>query len=363
MIGRAEQVSISAGISMTAACGEPCCGDMFAGGFVSPGGVFGFTGASTTFVANEQWQDCWGSLFTGSAPAVFSSSNPAVATCDAGGNATGVGPGSASIIATWHYFSNIPSGDPYTPQCFTEEGDFSAEAVCDIGFIVASVLSPPITNDGNAAIAGQRFDYRVEAVHPNGDRALEVNGDAALAISGNAAPGEILPTGIHVVSGAGTVEVTLIRVLNTGDIGRTYNATLTFNNSSSTASGTIKVWFDVLASREGLVGGTTACNHTITANDHFVALPSTGLCNTNVSLVNGANSEDTSVRDVGPWFPHGAPTSGNPCVGGNDQYWTTTGVPRAESSPCSNGAGIDLADGTFAALGLTGNGRIKWRFR
>ena len=86
MIG---QVSISNGVSMTAACGEPCCGDMFAGGFMSPGGAFGLPGATTTFVANEQWQDCWGSLFTGTAPAVYSSNNPAAATCDSAGHAEG----------------------------------------------------------------------------------------------------------------------------------------------------------------------------------------------------------------------------------------------------------------------------------
>ncbi len=73
MIGRAEQVSLLGGVSMTAACGEPCCGDVFAGGFMSPAGAFGFAGAITTFVATEEWQDCFGTPFSAPAPAVLSS--------------------------------------------------------------------------------------------------------------------------------------------------------------------------------------------------------------------------------------------------------------------------------------------------
>src|SRR5205085_10294170 len=77
-------------------------------------------------------------------------------------------------------------------------------------------------------------------------------------------------------------------------------------------------YFQVIASREGLVGGTTACGHTIQSGDHFVALPSTGLCDTNVVLRNGTHLQATKVLDVGPWFPHSSATTGNPCVGGND---------------------------------------------
>src|SRR5881296_949089 len=46
------------------------------------------------------------------------------------------------------------------------------------------------------------------------------------------------------------------------------------------------VEFNVIATREGLVGSVTACSHQIVANDHFVALPSTGLCNVGVTLRN-----------------------------------------------------------------------------
>jgi hypothetical protein len=40
-----------------------------------------------------------------------------------------------------------------------------------------------------------------------------------------------------------------------------------------------------------------------------------------------------------------------------------TGVPWAQTHSCSsNGAGVDLANGTFHDLGLTGNARIDWKF-
>jgi len=142
--------------------------------------------------------------------------------------------------------------------------------------------------------------------------------------------------------------------------GRIYTIT---GNGATAGSGIVNVWFNVIATREGLVGGTTACGHTIVANDQFVALPSTGLCNKAVVLRNGSNTATTSVLEVGPWFPNSAPSPGNPCVGGNDPYWNTSGIPRTESTTCdSNNAGIDLADGTFFGLGLTGNARILWRF-
>ncbi len=149
MIGRSEQVSISKGISMTAACGEPCCGDMFVGGFLSPDRVTGFIGEVTSFIANEQIQDCFGTPFTYPTGATFTSSNPSVASCDANGTTIAVGLGSAIITGTWHYFSNRPSGDFQTPQCFTEEGDTSADASCDV--LNGSVIFTKVVQDFGVA--------------------------------------------------------------------------------------------------------------------------------------------------------------------------------------------------------------------
>jgi len=133
--------------------------------------------------------------------------------------------------------------------------------------------------------------------------------------------------------------------------------------------------YKVYATREGLVGGTTANGHKIVARDHFVALPSRrGL--------SGKNTGDYSVRvcaengrcewaptwDVGPWntrddywnapgtrqewtdLPQGKPASQaayqDGYNGGKDQF----------GRKVANPAGIDLADGTFwDGLKLTTN--------
>jgi hypothetical protein len=124
--------------------------------------------------------------------------------------------------------------------------------------------------------------------------------------------------------------------------------------------------YRVFATREGLVGGTTANGHTIKKRDHFAALPSRrGL--------SGNNGGDYSVRvcagngrcawapvwDVGPWNTR-------------DDYWNPASVrqswrdlprgrPQAQAAYQSghnggrdqfgrrvaNPAGIDLGDGTF----------------
>jgi hypothetical protein len=138
--------------------------------------------------------------------------------------------------------------------------------------------------------------------------------------------------------------------------------------------------YQVYATREGLVGGTTANGHVITSRDHFVALPSRrGL--------SASNAGDYSVRacspatgrceyapvwDVGPWntkddywnpsatremwkdLPRGRPEAQaayqNGYNGGRDQFGRTVANP----------AGIDLADGTFwDGLKLTGNSWVN----
>lgn len=121
----------------------------------------------------------------------------------------------------------------------------------------------------------------------------------------------------------------------------------------------------IYATREGLVGGTTANGHTIKKNDRFVALPS-------ARALSDKGSDDYSVKvcakgrcawaavwDVGPWNI-------------KDDYWNPKrrretfqdlprGKPEAEAAyydryhkgkdasgrKVVNPAGIDLADGTF----------------
>ncbi|HEY2222515.1 hypothetical protein [Actinomycetospora sp.] len=123
----------------------------------------------------------------------------------------------------------------------------------------------------------------------------------------------------------------------------------------------------VFATREGLVGGTTANGHVITPRDHFVALPSrrglsprgTGDYTVKVCAPNGRCAW-SPVWDVGPWNT-------------TDDYWNPSaarqswkdlpqGMPQAQAAfqrrhnggrdgfgrAVANPAGIDLADGTFS---------------
>lgn len=132
----------------------------------------------------------------------------------------------------------------------------------------------------------------------------------------------------------------------------------------------------VYATREGLVGGTTANGHVIVANDHFVALPSRrglspkGSAEYSVRVCGPARCETAPVWDVGPWNTH-------------DDHWNPSSVRETfkdlpQGKPESqaayqdgynggldefgrrvlNPAGIDLADGTFYNVGLNNNGYV-----
>jgi hypothetical protein len=124
------------------------------------------------------------------------------------------------------------------------------------------------------------------------------------------------------------------------------------------------VSYRVYATREGLVGGTTANGHVITSRDHFVALPSRkglsskGTGNYSVQVCSSSGRcEWAPVWDVGPWNT-------------TDDYWNASrqrwtdlprGKPEAQAAyennynggkdefgrEVANPAGIDLADGTF----------------
>ncbi|GAB2665263.1 hypothetical protein [Kribbella swartbergensis] len=130
----------------------------------------------------------------------------------------------------------------------------------------------------------------------------------------------------------------------------------------------------VFATREGLVGGTTANGHVIVNRDHFVALPSrrglsaNGSGTYSVKVCTASRCAFEPVWDVGPWntkddywnpsairemwkdLPQGKPEAQaayqDGYNGGKDQFGRTVANP----------AGIDLADGTFwDALALTNN--------
>ncbi len=114
-------------------------------------------------------------------------------------------------------------------------------------------------------------------------------------------------------------------------------------------------WHNVLATREGLVGEKTATGHEIQEGDIFVALPDRSALNKEVEVLHEGNKITAPVWDVGPWNT-------------KDPYWQNNNRPQAESGIDmrgreTNGAGIDLSNGAFRALGLTDNDRVYWRFR
>ncbi|MEY9894856.1 hypothetical protein ABIA31_008544 [Catenulispora sp. MAP5-51] len=132
--------------------------------------------------------------------------------------------------------------------------------------------------------------------------------------------------------------------------------------------------YQVYATREGLVGGTTANGHVIQPNDHFVALPSgtalspQGSGDYSVQVCGPSACVTAPVWDVGPWNER-------------DDYWDANraeftdlpqGEPEAQAAyqngyngglddlgtSIANPAGIDLADGTFSDVGLSDNGWV-----
>lgn len=138
--------------------------------------------------------------------------------------------------------------------------------------------------------------------------------------------------------------------------------------------------YTIFATREGLVGGTTANGHIIKSNDRFVALPSRRALASNggteymVRLYYPKTGKTATVPvwDVGPWNTH-------------DDYWNPStiremwrdlpqGKPEARAAKFEgyNGGkdefgrtvvlpnGIDIADGTFwYDLGMTDNDWVE----
>lgn len=137
----------------------------------------------------------------------------------------------------------------------------------------------------------------------------------------------------------------------------------------------------LFATREGLVGHTTANGHVIQPRDHFVALPSRRMLASDggneyqVKVCYQGQCETAPVWDVGPWNTR-------------DDYWNPSdvretfsdlpqGLPEAQAAyqdgynngqdefgrTVLNPAGIDLADGTFwDGLGMTDNDWVDVTF-
>jgi hypothetical protein len=141
-------------------------------------------------------------------------------------------------------------------------------------------------------------------------------------------------------------------------------------DTSTSAAAAGGATFRIYATREGLVGNGTSNGHVIQPNDHFVALPCVCALSSKdgnefqVKIQYGDKTVTAPVWDVGPWNI-------------DDNYWDPPeqrkytglqqGVPEATAAYYDNynggldgkgrtvriPAGIDIADGTFADLGMT----------
>ena len=118
----------------------------------------------------------------------------------------------------------------------------------------------------------------------------------------------------------------------------------------------------VKATREGLPGQKTASGWVINKSVPFVALPSHAALRLWITVTNPAIVDDgvprsvkALVLDVGPWNEN------------DDAYVFGGARPQAESGTDlfgrkTNGAGIDLGEAVWNALGMTDNTDVIWEF-
>jgi hypothetical protein len=238
--------------------------------------------------------------------------------------------------------------------------------VTNVDALVFTITSGGAPNDPDGAVARTAFNLQMQAKTASGvvpDPSFNVQNVPFALINMNTAVGESAPSSVDFSSGISNAGVTAVEASALTSSVRTITV-------QAYVDGAIffpYVYMNVLATDEGLVGHTTACGHVIQTNDHFVALPySTALCGQSILVTRSTYQETTSVEDVGPWCPNTpGPGNSNTCSCSANSYWLGTAIPEAvtlEGTCNSNGAGIDLADGTYHDLGLSGNGYIDWKF-
>lgn len=114
---------------------------------------------------------------------------------------------------------------------------------------------------------------------------------------------------------------------------------------------------NVLATREGLAGGRTSSGYLIDSIIPFVALPAAAALHLWVLVTNPANGKSIRalVLDVGPWN-----VADHAYVFGADRPQSETGTDLFKRK--TNGAGIDLGEMVWSALGMTDNSHVTWTF-
>lgn len=124
LIGRVEQVEAGGGMSFTTACGT-CCFPEYVSAVLTFGSSEGTVGDTTQFYAFEQESDCYHvnypSLTPASGAVSWTSSDTTIATVSSSGLVMAVGPGTATITATWNgdnwQYNPMGGCDPDTGYC------------------------------------------------------------------------------------------------------------------------------------------------------------------------------------------------------------------------------------------------------
>jgi hypothetical protein len=114
--------------------------------------------------------------------------------------------------------------------------------------MIGFVNSPTVPADGNAITSGQQFSFSVQVRHSDGTTATEANGNATFSVSGGQGTGESVPSGISISQGTGSINVTLKKVLQTGDSSRNFTSTFSWNTGTTSADGHFnELWLHILS--------------------------------------------------------------------------------------------------------------------
>jgi hypothetical protein len=234
----------------------------------------------------------------------------------------------------------------------------------NVDSLVFTITSGGVPGDAQGVVARQGFNLRIQAESPSGvvpDTTFNQSGAPFTLANESTSVGKSAPASVSFSSGTANAGVTIVQASGLEDSEREITA------GANTANTVFYpyAYMNVTATDEGNAGKTDACpGYVIPANAQMVALPySSALCGEEVLVVNGSSEQEAPVEDVGPWCPHSVATSGNPCVCPADNYWQGTAVPYAATHSCSsNGAGIDLGDGTYSAVRHGSNGPVDWKF-
>jgi hypothetical protein len=366
LIGRMEIFSTSKATASSFSCEANCCPPSTFIVVCLPDSMSGLVGGvSLVQLMETRRRDCDGAQFgpfNVTTQASWSSTNTSVVTVgsvtQSGAQCACVGLGQADVKANftgmqWEFgFSScFPIAIPILRACPVTVFQLKITVPDTTIFFEASANSASI-------VAGETFGLVVEAVDSLGI-VVPVNKKLSVAASRTLASNETgLPSTIKLVDGR-YVNSLLLNRINATDRGTSYR----FSTGNAFTDFFLYTYFRVFSTREGQLPNPTQCGYRIQPNDHLVALPVRDLCNLQVVVSNPTTGQSDTApkKDAGPHFPGGNCDPSGTVV---DPYWNTGTRPKVESLTCESGnnnAGIDLGDGTYAAVGSPA--QVVWRWQ